>query len=183
MGIYAGINGGYSFGRFTSGGGSYFGNTSGGLVGGTIGYNYQSGQLVAGLEGDLDWSNLGGNGSPRFGVASSGTVTGTTSVRARFGYAMDRALLFVTGGYAGGWIRGKANDAVSFPNLYLSQSNYLNGYALGAGMEYAITNSISVKAEYLFNSLPSQTFFGGTVDKTGVGVNFSTLRAGVNYHF
>ena len=36
-------------------------DTSGGLVGGTLGYNWQMGQVVFGLEGDLDWSNINGS--------------------------------------------------------------------------------------------------------------------------
>ena len=36
-------------------------DTSGGVVGGTIGYNYQMGQTVFGLEGDVDWSNIRGS--------------------------------------------------------------------------------------------------------------------------
>ncbi len=35
-------------------------NTSGGLAGGTIGYNYQMGQWLVGAEADLDWSNIRG---------------------------------------------------------------------------------------------------------------------------
>ncbi len=35
-------------------------NTSGGLVGGTIGYNYQMNQIVLGVEGDIDWADING---------------------------------------------------------------------------------------------------------------------------
>ena len=58
-GFYIGINGGGGFGRSqwdTTGG---F-NTSGGLVGGTVGYNYQFGQAVVGVEGDIDWADING---------------------------------------------------------------------------------------------------------------------------
>ena len=62
-GFYVGINGGGGWGRsdvsdpFASG---RF-NVSGGLVGGTLGYNYQMGQAVLGIEGDIDWSNIRGS--------------------------------------------------------------------------------------------------------------------------
>jgi hypothetical protein len=65
-GFYVGINGGGGFGRsdfaapFPSG--SF--NTSGGLVGGTLGYNYQMDNVVLGIEGDIDWSNIRGS-APR----------------------------------------------------------------------------------------------------------------------
>src|SRR3990172_5088830 len=57
-GFYIGVNGGGGWGRsdWSNAGGTADSNLSGGLVGGTIGYNYQAGQAVFGLEGDLDWS-------------------------------------------------------------------------------------------------------------------------------
>src|SRR3954467_6510079 len=57
-GFYAGINGGYVFGKseWSAATGSSSFNTSGGLVGGTVGYNRQMGQLVVGVEGDADAS-------------------------------------------------------------------------------------------------------------------------------
>ena len=40
------------------------------------------------------------------GVTSTGIVQNVSTIRARFGYAMDRILIYGTGGYAGGSIRG-----------------------------------------------------------------------------
>src|SRR6266581_4255347 len=60
-GFYLGINGGGAFGRSDW---SAFGsdtNVSGGLVGVTAGYNWQSGQWVFGLEADIDWADIKGN--------------------------------------------------------------------------------------------------------------------------
>ena len=63
-GPYIGINGGWGFGRsdfsapFPTG--SF--DTSGGLVGGTLGYNYQlDNNVVFGVEGDIDWSDIRGS--------------------------------------------------------------------------------------------------------------------------
>ena len=33
-------------------------NTNGGLVGSTIGVNFQTGEFVFGVEGDLDWADI-----------------------------------------------------------------------------------------------------------------------------
>jgi outer membrane immunogenic protein len=63
-GFYVGLNAGYAFGQsnWTSPMGStgWF-NVSGPLAGGTIGGNYQIGQLVIGAEGDIDWQNVKGS--------------------------------------------------------------------------------------------------------------------------
>jgi outer membrane immunogenic protein len=58
-GFYIGINGGGGFGRSQWDSTGNF-NISGGLVGGTVGYNYQFGQGVVGLEGDIDWADING---------------------------------------------------------------------------------------------------------------------------
>src|SRR5260370_29715455 len=59
-GFYIGINGGGGFGssNWDSTGSR---DVSGGLIGGTAGYNYQFGQVVAGIEGDIDWSGINGS--------------------------------------------------------------------------------------------------------------------------
>jgi outer membrane immunogenic protein len=86
-GIYLGINGGYGFGSsewtdpqnpssLTSGGSTSSGsfNTNGGLVGGTLGVNFQTGGFVFGVEGDWDWQGLQGtSNSPFCNVLASGT--------------------------------------------------------------------------------------------------------------
>ena len=62
-GFYIGINGGGGFGRSAWDTTGSF-NTSGGLVGCTVGYNYQVGQAVFGVEGDIDWADAATD-SPR----------------------------------------------------------------------------------------------------------------------
>ncbi len=182
-GFYVGANAGINFGQFSDGGTSYFGNGFGGLYGITAGYNYQSGPLVAGVEADLNFGSVNGTGNPHAGVNAYGNVTGEGSLRARFGYALDRALIYVTGGYTGAVLKGSVSDNGGIPNIYASQSAYLNGFTVGAGLEFAVTNNISLKGEYLFNDYGSSPYFSGTRDAITSGVSFSTLRAGINYHF
>ena len=139
-----GVNGGWGGG---SSGGN-FGSPTGGLVGGTVGYNYQIGQFVAGLEGDWDWADLNKNGTV-FGNAYSNKIDSVLTARARAGVALDRALLYVTGGYAG------AEDKVNVPTV-LGSTDWRSGGAIGGGIEYAFTNNISAKAEYIYTAFPSK---------------------------
>lgn len=182
-GLYAGINGGLSFGSFTNGGSSYFGSSGGGMVGGTVGYNFQGGPLVVGVEADLDWADINGSASPFTAVNAQGTVNETNTVRARLGYSFDRALVYATGGWAGASVSGNLSNFLTSPGLIINESHYMNGYAVGAGIEYSITPRVSVKAEYLFTSLGPTTYFSGTWSSINSGVNYSTVRAGINYHF
>src|SRR5215468_3486284 len=58
-GFYVGINGGGGWGNSQWDGLNSF-DVSGGLIGGTVGYNWQFGQAVVGAEGDIDWSGIKG---------------------------------------------------------------------------------------------------------------------------
>ncbi|QXX76343.1 outer membrane protein [Methylovirgula sp. HY1] len=182
-GFYAGANAGVNFGRFSENGGPYFGSAVGGLYGLTAGYNYQSGPLVAGVEADLDFGSVNGSSNPYTNVWGSGNITGDGSLRGRFGYAFNRALIYVTAGYTGASMKGSVNDLAGAPSIYASQSAYLNGFVLGTGLEFAITDRISIKGEYLFSDYGSTGYFAGTRDSMIAGTRFSTLRAGINYHF
>ena len=100
-GFYVGINGGYGWGKSDISApissGSY--NMSGGLAGGTLGYNWQMGQAVIGLEGDIDWTHLHGNG-PCAGTTCETRNDWLSTARGRIGYAFDRFMPFVSGGAA-----------------------------------------------------------------------------------
>jgi outer membrane immunogenic protein len=177
-GFYLGANAGIGLGGF-DGGQQYFGrNPIGGLYGFTGGYNYQSGNLVVGGEGDFAFGHVADAANPYIGYSSTGVVENFFSVRARVGYAMDRALFYGTGGYAGANVRG----ALSGPSTAFDQTRVANGWTLGLGVEYAITPHFSVKGEYLYASMGDNTYFSSP-NAVSNGVNLSILRAGVNYHF
>lgn len=190
-GLYVGINGGGAWGRshhnFDSAGtttGDY--NISGGLVGGTLGYNWQTGPVVFGLEGDIDWANIKGSANcpnPAFTCGTKDTWLGT--FRGRVGYAgWDRVLLYITGGLAFGDIKAEIpTGPVSLPGGSTTRA----GWTVGAGIEYGFAPNWSVKAEYLYVDLGS--FDCGT-NCSGAGggsdnVNFTAniVRGGLNYRF
>ncbi len=180
-GFYAGVNGGLGIGGFNGSGANYFGRDPvGGAFGLTAGYNYQSGNLLIGGEGDYAWSHIADSASPGVGMASTGVVQNLDTIRARVGYTQDRALFYGTGGYAGGDIRGVLNNV---PTTFADQTRYANGFTLGFGFEYAITPHITAKAEYLYASLGSNSYFTGTPSAVSAGVNLNVLRGGVNYKF
>ncbi len=164
-GLYAGVNAGYGWATPKGAANTAFGSMDGASVGGTIGYNHQMGQIVVGVEADDAWNNARGS---KTGVSSKSTNVATA--RGRVGYAMDRVLLFTTGGYAGASVERTIAGA--------SPKDWHNGYALGAGMEYAFTSNVSAKAEYLYTDLSSKD---ATAARAGLTQN--TVRMGVNYKF
>ncbi len=177
-GFYVGINGGLTTGGFTSGGSGAFGSATGGAIGGTVGYNYQINQFVIGAEGDYDFQNL--SAKRTIGTTNySGKVSQLGTARLRLGYAIDQALLYVTGGLAMGY----EQYSVSSPAVNGTANGFHAGTAVGAGLEYAFTQNISAKAEYTYTSLSPSTVFGGTAAAVHTGVGLSNVRFGLNYKF
>lgn len=179
-GFYLGAHVGYGWADTEVFGDS---NQDGFFVGGQLGYNWQApgSNWVFGLELDSAWANLEDSRT-----VTVGGVTGTVasevdylgSFRGRVGYAWDRTLLYVTGGL--GWARQDISGSVPFPGFTAttSDSNVHFGYALGVGVEYALSGPWSVKAEYLYYGLGSESYFGTEVD-----LDVQTVKLGVNYRF
>jgi outer membrane immunogenic protein len=180
-GLYIGINGGGAFGRsrWTAPGiadtGSF--NVSGGMVGGTIGYNYQSGPAVFGLEGDADWANVKGSTNTNCLTPCQTSNHFLATVRGRLGYAFfDRVMPYVTGGLAVGDIRAQT--------ALINASTTKAGWTVGAGVEFALAGDWTAKVEYLYADLGNFNC-GAACGLAGTQVKFneSIIRGGINYRF
>jgi outer membrane immunogenic protein len=179
-GLYAGINGGYGWGSSTWNAFPSSFNTNGGLFGGQLGYNWQSGQFVTGLEGDIDWSGIRGNS----GLLGCGVIPCQTkndflsTIRGRVGYAADRWMPYVTGGLAIGNIR-----AVSPGFAGVDQTNA--GWTIGGGLEVALVGNWTGKAEYLYVDLGKVGcgFNCGLPAINNVSFTTNIFRGGINYRF
>ena len=179
-GFYAGINGGYGFGSSNwAGAGSS--SPKGVLVGGTLGYNLQTGSLVWGLEGDLDYSWMKGSNVGTGVCAGLGCETRNTwfgTARGRIGYAgWDRWLPYFTGGAAFGDVKMTSGTAVS-------ESKTRFGWTIGAGIEYAVMTNWTAKVEYLYADLgTSSCSIAACGVATDVSFKENLVRVGLNYRF
>jgi outer membrane immunogenic protein len=194
-GIYLGVNGGYGIGRsawtdITGTTGLFAVN--GPLVGGTAGINYAGfgDWLLLGIEADLDWS--GATGSAGCAALGVGVVTCQTKIdflstfRVRAGYTWSHFLFYATAGGASGDYRLKelTTGANFSPPLQL-------GWTAGVGIEYAFTDAISAKIEYLYVDLgriscPTGTLCGidnALAQDGSVSFTENLVRAGINYKF
>jgi outer membrane immunogenic protein len=117
--------------------------------------------VVVGLETDMQWSGVqawhqattaGGftpNGFIYTDTPNALTWFGTT--RARIGYARGSSLLYATGGVA--YCELTANGSQISGGLFSgSGARTQAGWAVGTGTEYALTEKLSLKAEYLYTS-------------------------------
>ncbi|KWV57419.1 hypothetical protein AS156_39620 [Bradyrhizobium macuxiense] len=146
----------------------------GGFGGGTIGYNWQAGNIVYGLEVDAAGAGIDASVSA-LGVTARSKIDSLGTVRGRIGFAVDKVLFYGTGGYA--W----ANNEISLTALGVtaSQSNFHSGWTVGAGIEAFFAPQWSVKGEYLYRSFGSETYFG----VPSGDLNLHSVQVGVNYHF
>ncbi len=176
-GFYLGINGGGGFGHSawdTTGG---F-DLSGGLVGGTAGFNWQTGQWVFGLEGDADWSNIKGSTRVACPLGCQTANSWLATVRGRVGYAFDRFLPYITGGLAVGDIRATTPG-------FAGNTNTNAGWTVGGGLEFAIVGNWTAKAEYLYVDLGKNNcgLNCGAAVNDNVSFTSHIVRGGLNYRF
>jgi len=182
-GWYVGINGGGAWGdsRYNFGDGFTTGDfdVSGGLIGGTIGVNWQNGPWVFGLEGDLDWTDI--DGSTLCPNLINTCITGNSwlaTTRARIGYAYDTFMPYITGGLAFG------NIKADIPGFGSSEGTE-TGWAAGAGIEFAGWQNWTAKIEYLYVDL-GEFHCNAACSAIPTGTDeFRTniVRVGLNYKF
>jgi outer membrane immunogenic protein len=167
-----------------AGDGSY--GVHGGILGGTLGYNWQNGPWVLGVEGDYSWANISGSSNTCGATGPSPHACGTNldslgTFRGRIGYAMGATgnwLPYVTGGLAVGELN--AWDSL-FP---ASGSDFRAGWTVGGGVEVGITRNWTAKVEYLYVDLGSQQMFNivpGVPETVSFTANI--IRGGINYRF
>ena len=193
-GFYAGVNLGYGWGpsgQLACGAdcvaanplvvSSPFGGVSpaGWLGGVQAGYNWQGlgSPFVLGVETDIQASTILGQGTAADGNTYKSRLQALGTVRGRAGYAMDRTLVYFTGGLAYGSVDNEAIAA----NYTNNPNAIATGYVLGGGLEYKVKRDLSVKVEYQYINLGKNeldyTANGGTVHED----TYNTVRVGLNY--
>jgi OmpA-OmpF porin, OOP family len=151
--------------------------------GGQIGYNWQYNNFVFGVEGDIkgggpsNTTNVGAPGAPGLvpgsRVNASSDING--SVRGRLGYAIDPFLIYATGGVGianvglNAAYAPTAIGAAAVPGRTASASMTLIGPTVGGGLEYALTNNISLAAEYRYTDYGSARVNLGSAPTVAVG--------------
>jgi outer membrane immunogenic protein len=184
-------------------------NKGGFTMGGELGYNWQIGWFVLGVETDIGGVTGGTH------TANVGLINGTFSApgtffpfalgqrvsnglygtaRGRLGIAFDRVLIYGTGGlaYTSGTYLFSYSDGL-FPAIGSSTTSNKVGYVVGGGIEYALTNNVSVKGEFLYSQFGKVSTAGLIVNQaaptftntfaTSARVQDYTARVGLNYRF
>jgi outer membrane immunogenic protein len=170
-------------------------NATGGVVGGQVGYRWQSYNWVFGVEAQGDWADLKGSNTSAVGLIAGIPYVNQTKIDAiglftgQVGYAWSNMLLYVKGGAAATHNKyiGITAAAINFDNA--SETRW--GGTAGAGLEFRFAPNWTVGFEYshLFMgrgdiSFTSTPAFGSVTSRTDSikqDVDMGTVR--VNYTF
>jgi outer membrane immunogenic protein len=201
-GFYVGVFGGGGWGNHNinnatgpaTGFADYTANYSsqGGVAGGEAGFNFQSGNVVVGVEADGFWSGMRGNDAAAV-AAGSFPIASTDAdnlrwggtLRARGGIAVDRWMLFFTGGWAFGDIVHTNTD----PVLGVDQFTvHANGLTAGGGIQYALLNNLIGKVEYRYYNFNGYNRPGSPLTPNGqlpftTETTYSVITVGLDYKF
>ena len=159
-------------------------NQDRGVMGGVqAGYNYQIDQIVLGGEVDFSFTDLSDSSSIStitFPVPRAPTTTTTTeqtdvnwlsTARARAGYALTpETLVYATGGLALADVdRFGGLTADSSPAVFsYEESETRIGWTVGGGIELGLTETLSIKGEYLYVDLGEEGFTAGPQNAAAV---------------
>lgn len=201
-GVYVGAQAGYAWGTspFRNGSDTYLEGTDydpRGFVGGVYaGYNSQlANNVVLGIDADLNAANIKRDGTAYTWSDSSSGLSGVYdnvsphakmtwngAVRARVGYAYDRVLPYIAGGVSFG--EYKFDLIHNSRGTIFSETPTMTGWNIGAGVDYAATDNLILRAEYRYTDYGSKTFHELWGEDEGkIRLKTSDIRLGVAYKF
>jgi outer membrane immunogenic protein len=183
-----------------------FSQTPQGVIGGAhVGYNLQYNPwLVFGLEGSVDGTSLSHTLAVpvnEFAFDTPGIITSSSqadvqgSLRARVGVALDRVLIYGTGGVAFTGFNTTIFDTTGFftgvPLTNATFSNTRAGWTAGGGIEYALTDNWWVRAEYRYSNFghttdfpfPTELPFPNSFVVLGHHLTENQVQVGFSYRF
>lgn len=169
------------------------------IPGGQIGFQHQFGRWVLGAEVSASAAR---NTETITGVDLwQGTGVGTLETKldwlvlatGRIGYASDRWLTYVKGGYAGARISVSSDDGVP-PEFGFSDRRWHHGFTVGAGVEYMIAPGMTFGVEYNYVDLNADfsrpvinltngAQVGGAIANSDVDTSIHSVMARLNILF
>jgi outer membrane immunogenic protein len=105
----------------------------------------------------------------------------TSHVRGRLGYAADRWLFFIAGGLAVAdfnFHEGAITTTIVIP----TGGTYV-GWSIGGGVEYAITQNLLGRVEFLYDNFGHKDYVGSDGHPYRVSLTGRTLRGALAWKF
>jgi outer membrane immunogenic protein len=203
QGAYVGISGGgikhiatrTDLDAFLNTEASYNLDKWGGLIGGTLGYNFARCNTLWGVEIDGSWSSVKNDvtfdpsATPAGQESLSTKMNAFGTARIRGGVVVDDVYIYATGGLAVAQFKTTYTDfnGGATPGDSIEQKQTRWGWTAGFGAEWAFARSWTLKSEVLYANFADRTYtlnfpaFGPAQFRDSDQVWVS--RIGVNYRF
>ncbi len=162
------------------------------IVGGQLGINWQRGNIVFGIEASLSGSGMEGSSSvskrnergrkrrydSQVNKSYDVDIDRLFMATARLGYAKNKYLIYIKGGYANAeatasyttqFSKGGHFEDTKGHSYSGSSEEDLDGWTIGAGVEYALTSNISFGVEYNYINLDDSAFLVEGSNQNGHG--------------
>ena len=175
--------------------------------GGQIGYNYQTaGNFVIGAEADFTVLNADDSRSTglvpttpfpslSYNFGNGVDAKHMFSLRARAGVAMDKTLIYASGGWA--WTKAEFAATMASNGGYNkagATKKTLDGFIIGGGVEHKFSDSVSARLDYAYTDqgsasyvtayLPGSSFVTPAYTETlRQDLSMHLIRVGLNFHF
>jgi outer membrane immunogenic protein len=158
-------------------------NSNGVVGGGHLGCNWQANAFVFGIEGDIEASGVTGSFRVANGDGTDFRSKWQGSIRGRLGWAVNRTLLYATGGLA--WAELEYID-VPAGGVTESHTHTKTGWTVGGGVEQAFSGNWSARVEYRYTEYGSHRYnsvnaFPGFSYEHAP--NFHAIRGYLTYRF
>lgn len=139
---------------------------------------------MIGFEADISGTSLDDTGfQTPVGSSITSKLEALGTVRARIGYAFDRALLYATGGWAYGHVKNAGINGFA-PALSVFTDEWQSGWTAGGGLEYAFLPNWTVRVEGLYVDLGDTAALPNVADcRLGFKNRYTIGRLGLNYKF
>lgn len=146
-----------------------------GVTGGAFaGYSAVFGKFVVGPELEANFTNASGSIVASGGNRTRFDLQDSYIASIRTGYLFAPATqAYVKNGLS--YARVTVKDGVQGKD-----ANWLPGYALGAGVEHMVSQTVSVRGEYVHTFYQSQNLYG---TNSSISPETNEVRAGVALHF
>ena len=186
-GFYIGVNGGGGWTHNTwdvvGGGREGSHDSSGGTIGGQVGYRWQMGQFVFGVEAQGNWADFSGdNQSALFGTRNRTKTDAFGLFTGQVGYAFNNVLVYAKGGAAITSNTYTITNAATGAFLG-SNDNTRWGGVVGAGLEYGFAPNWSLGVEYDHLFMDRQTVSFGALGSDSIKQDADLFTARLNYRF
>ena len=146
----------------------------GALLGVTAGANFTAGTFVLGVAGDVAWSNMSGTYTDITGDTFA-DIDWTASLRGRVGYDAGSFLPYLTAGLA---VASLTLEDDPDP----SETSVFYGWTVGAGVEIAVAENVSVDLAYRYSDYGSGEYELGFTP-FDVQLTSHQVTAGINLGF